>query len=79
MIKGFYSPIHAKELALAVKRLIELKEEGIVNIAGERVSRIEFALNIAEYFRLDKNLSKRHIHGEHAKNSSNIIMSPIIK
>lgn len=55
-IKGFYSPIHARELALAVKRLIELKEEGIVNVAGERVSRMEFALNIAEYFSLDENL-----------------------
>ena len=55
-IQGFYSPIHAKELALAVKRLIELREEGIVNVAGERVSRMEFALNIAEYFNLDRNL-----------------------
>lgn len=56
VIKGFYSPIHAKELALAVKKLIELKEEGIVNVAGERFSRMEFALNIAEYFGLDKKL-----------------------
>lgn len=55
-IKGFYSPIHAKELALAVKRLIELQEEGIVNVAGERVSRMELASNIAEYFGMDRNL-----------------------
>jgi dTDP-4-dehydrorhamnose reductase len=55
-IRGFYSPIHAQNLALAVKRLIELDEKGIVNVAGERVSRMELASSIAEYFGLSKNL-----------------------
>lgn len=55
-IKGFYSPIHAENLAKAIKKLIDLKEVGIINVAGERVSRMELALGIAEYFGLDKNM-----------------------
>ncbi|MEM4067734.1 MAG: NAD(P)-dependent oxidoreductase [Candidatus Micrarchaeaceae archaeon] len=57
-IKGFYSPIHAKNLALAIKELIDKGEEGIVNVAGERVSRTQIAVTIAEYFGLDKSLVK---------------------
>ena len=55
-IKGFYSPIHAENLAKAIEKLIDLKEVGIINVAGERVSRMELALDIAEYFGLDKNM-----------------------
>ncbi len=55
-IKGFYSPIHAENLAKAVKELIDLKEVGIINVAGERISRMDLALSIAEFFKLDKNL-----------------------
>lgn len=55
-IKGFYSPIHAENLAKAIEKLIDLKEVGIINVAGERVSRMELALGIAEYFGLDKNM-----------------------
>jgi len=55
-IKGFYSPIHAENLAKAIKRLIELNESGIVNVAGQRISRMELALMIVEYFELDRDL-----------------------
>lgn len=57
-IKGFYSPIHSEYLAKAIKRLIELEQEGVVNVASERISRAELALRIAEFFKLDKNLVK---------------------
>lgn len=55
-IKGFYSPIHAENLAKAVKKLIDLNEVGIINIAGERISRMNLALTIAAFFNYDKNL-----------------------
>lgn len=55
-IGGFYSPIHAENLANAVKKLINLGESGIINVAGERISRTSLALAIAEFFKLDKGL-----------------------
>lgn len=57
-IKGFYSPIHAKNLSKAIMRLIELEQAGVVNVAGQRISRTELALMIADLFKLDKNLVK---------------------
>lgn len=47
-VKSFYSPIHAKLLAEAILNLIELRRTGIVNIAGERVSRYDLAIRIAD-------------------------------
>lgn len=55
-IEGFYSPIHAENLAKGVKKLIDLNEVGIINVAGERISRMTLALTIAEFFNYDKNL-----------------------
>ncbi|MCY0860793.1 MAG: SDR family oxidoreductase [Sulfolobaceae archaeon] len=52
--KGYYSPISAKLLANAIKELIEMRRTGIINVAGERVSRYELALKIAEMYGLDK-------------------------
>ncbi len=52
--KGFYSPISAKRLAEAIKELVELRKTGIINVAGERISRYELALKIAEMYGLDK-------------------------
>jgi dTDP-4-dehydrorhamnose reductase len=55
-IPGYYSPIHAYNLALSIKKLMDLKIYGVINIAGIRVSRLELAYKIAEYFNLDKKL-----------------------
>jgi dTDP-4-dehydrorhamnose reductase len=52
-IDSFYSPIHAKNLARASTEIVKNNFTGIVNVAGERVSRLGFALKIAEYFKLD--------------------------
>ena len=55
-IKGYYSPIHAKILAKAIKDLVEINFYGIINVAADRISRYEFALRLAEKFNLDSSL-----------------------
>ncbi|WP_393972164.1 NAD(P)-dependent oxidoreductase [Oxyplasma meridianum] len=56
IIKGYYSPIHAYNLALAIQKLIDNNIYGIINIAGIRISRINFANKIADFFNLNKEL-----------------------
>ncbi len=54
-----YTPILAETLALAVLELIERKESGVFNVAGdERVSKYDFGMSLAEQFGLDRNLIK---------------------
>jgi dTDP-4-dehydrorhamnose reductase len=53
----FNNPTFINDLSQAISKIIEFKKEGIFNIAGaEILSRYEFALRIADYFRLDKSL-----------------------
>ena len=58
VIRGFYSPIHARSLASAIVDLIKQYEDltGIINIAGEKISRLQFARKIAEKFSLSTDL-----------------------
>ena len=56
VLEGYYSPIHAKNLAKAIKILIQKRETGIINVAGERTSRFNLAVEIAKKFNLDKHL-----------------------
>jgi len=51
--KGYYSPISARKLAEAINEIIQYKKTGIINIAGERISRYELALKIKEKYNLD--------------------------
>ena len=51
--KGYYSPISARKLAEAINEMIQYRKTGIINIAGERISRYELALKIKEKFNLD--------------------------
>ncbi|MEM0135101.1 MAG: SDR family oxidoreductase [Thermoplasmatales archaeon] len=53
-ISGFYSPIHARNLALAIKELFDRNYRGIINVAGERISRYDLAVHIADFFGLPK-------------------------
>lgn len=48
---GYYSPIHSKILSLAIKKLCEIYpwDERILHIAGNRISRKEFAKLILKY------------------------------
>lgn len=57
-IAGFYSPIHAYNLARAIKELINIDYSGVINIAGERVSRYNFAKRISEHFHIDGNIEE---------------------
>ena len=47
-IDSYYSPIHAKFLAEAVKEISERRIYGILNVAGPRISRYDFANKIME-------------------------------
>ena len=55
-IPGFYSPIHARNLAIAIRKLIDLNQRGIINVAGERISRFDLAKQIAEVFGFSQSL-----------------------
>lgn len=61
-VKAFYdqylSPTYIKSLAQCLSKLIERNVTGIIHIAGERVSRYEFALKLAEILQKDKSLVK---------------------
>ncbi|MUM65922.1 sugar nucleotide-binding protein [Acidianus infernus] len=50
--KGYYSPISARKLASAIEELLALRKTGLLNVAGERISRYELALKIKEKFNL---------------------------
>ena len=56
VIDGYYSPIHAKNLSNAIKTLTEMHHKGIINVAGERTSRLKLSREIAELFDLDEKL-----------------------
>ena len=51
--KGYYSPISARKLAESIDEIIQYRKTGIINIAGERISRYELALKIKEKYNLD--------------------------
>ncbi|MEM3845165.1 MAG: NAD(P)-dependent oxidoreductase [Candidatus Parvarchaeota archaeon] len=55
-VKGFYSPIFSGLLAKAINEIVFSEQKGILNIAGERISRKDFALKIADKFGLRKEL-----------------------
>lgn len=58
VIDNYYSPITADLLARSVKYIIDQYPEmnGILNVAGERISRIDLARTIARTFDLDSQL-----------------------
>lgn len=61
-LAGYYSPIHANLLARATKQLVEDRATGIINIAGDAVSRLQLAVGIAEEFGLNEKLVKEVYH-----------------
>jgi dTDP-4-dehydrorhamnose reductase len=55
----FNNPTFLDDITIAINSIIEFKKEGIYNIGGrEFLSRYDFALAIADFFGLDKNLIK---------------------
>ena len=59
VLDGYYSPIHAKNLALAIKSLIENNRFGLYNVAGIRTSRLDLALQIAMKYNFDSTLIEK--------------------
>ena len=60
-IKGFYSPIHAQNLARSIVSIAESSFRGLVNVAGVKVSRFELAVAIAEKFNLNSSLVAENV------------------
>ncbi|AAT42893.1 dTDP-4-dehydrorhamnose reductase family protein [Picrophilus oshimae] len=60
-IPGYYSPISAFNLAMAIKDIIPLNRTGILNIAGNKISRYDLALRISEMYNLNKNIDENNI------------------
>jgi dTDP-4-dehydrorhamnose reductase len=59
VVDQWYSPTYAGHLAEAVAELLEMGERPqVLHVAGPRLSRLEFALAVAEAFRLPKDLVK---------------------
>ena len=54
IVRGYYSPIHARMLARSINYIIEKHKDlsGVINIAGIRISRMELARSISEKFKL---------------------------
>lgn len=55
-LRGFYSPIYSGILARAVIELMHSEKTGILNVAGERITRMNLAVKIADKFKLDSKL-----------------------
>ncbi len=55
---GFYSPIHAVNLATAIKELVERNVKGIFNVAGMRTSRYTFAKALKQFFELSGSINE---------------------
>ncbi len=55
---GYYSPIHAFNLARAIIDLISMNHKGLINIAGERISRYDLSVLISRHFNLPGAISE---------------------
>jgi len=54
------NPTFLDDLVMAISSIVELRKEGIYNIGGiEFLSRYDFTLMIADFFKLDKSLIKK--------------------
>ena len=58
---GFYSPISASYLAQAIKQIITLNKTGILNIAGEKSSRLRIAKRMVEINNLKETVEEKSI------------------
>ncbi|MGE5400172.1 MAG: dTDP-4-dehydrorhamnose reductase [Ignavibacteriales bacterium] len=53
------NPTYIDDLVQGISKIIEFRKQGIFNIGGrEFISRFDFTLKIADFFKLDKNLIK---------------------
>ena len=54
VIDSFYSPIHARLLAKAISSLLEKKPTGVINVAGDRISRLGLAEALRDLYGFDR-------------------------
>lgn len=59
LIDQFTSPTQASLLAEAISEIVERRLTGIFHVVGERLSRYDFAMKVAELFNFDKNLVEK--------------------
>jgi len=59
LVDQYTSPTQASLLAKAVLEIVEERMEGVFHVVGERMSRYEFAVRVAEALGLDKSLIQR--------------------
>jgi dTDP-4-dehydrorhamnose reductase len=59
LVDQYTSPTQASLLAKAVLEIVEERMEGVFHVVGERMSRYEFAIRVAEALGLDKSLIQR--------------------
>jgi dTDP-4-dehydrorhamnose reductase len=59
LVDQYTSPTQASLLAKAVLEIVEEGMEGVFHVVGERMSRYEFAIRVAEALGLDKSLIQR--------------------
>ncbi len=59
VMEGYYSPIHARQLAESISEILDTKPVGFLNIAGERTSRFELAQKLCQLYGLDSNLVQK--------------------
>ncbi len=59
LVDQYVSPTHSTLLARAIAEVVELKPMGILHIAGERMSRYEFATRVAKVLGLPTELIRR--------------------
>jgi len=59
LIDQYTTPTHAKLLSEAISEIIERKLTGIFHVVGEKMSRYEFALKLAETLGLNAELIKK--------------------
>lgn len=56
ILEGYYSPIHAHLLAEAISEILEYQPLGLLNIAGEKISRFELARRLCYIYGFDQDL-----------------------
>ena len=59
LVEQYVSPTHNTLLAMAIAEIVEMRPMGILHVAGERMSRYEFAVKIAEALELPVELVEK--------------------
>lgn len=67
VLDGYYSPIHALHLASSIYEILNVQPIGVLNIAGERISRFMLASKLCEIFGFNQELIHKSPQGLNIK------------